>query len=348
MRGGGRAEDERGDGILIRFGRRQLDDEPGRLLALRRYGIIDTAPEDEFNDIVRLVRQVFDLPMASISLIDEARQWFKAGIGLPVTETPRSVSFCDHTIRDAVPMVVEDTMRDPRFAENPYVTGAPGLRCYMGAPLTTPDGYNIGSLCVMGTEPRAFTPSEQAVLRDFARIVVVQMELRMSARQDSLTGTLSRGGFEGALENAFENYARDARPVTLGIVDIDHFKAVNDRFGHPQGDQVLRAASDRMGGILRRIDVLGRLGGEEFGILLPGVAVEDAVAVAERVRQSVAALALPQLGGWRVTVSIGLAQLAAGMTVEQWVAAADAALYDAKNSGRNRVVVAASQVESLR
>lgn len=326
---------------MMHFGRTHLGDDKGRVFALRRYAVLDTEPEDEFDDVVRLVRQVLGVSMVAISLVDEARQWFKSAIGLSVNETPRSVAFCDYTIRDTEPMIVADAELDPRFADNPLVTGEPGLRCYMGAPLTTPDGYNIGSLCVMGTEPRAFTQAEAQVLRDFARIVVSQLELRLSARQDSLTGTLSRGGFEAMVHNAVAGFARDGRPVTLAIADIDHFKAINDRFGHPSGDAVLRAVSDRIGATLRRIDALGRLGGEEFGILMPGVDLTDGAMVAERVRRAVETLIVPKIGGHRITISIGLAELTARMSVESWVAAADSALYDAKNGGRNRVTLAA-------
>ena len=182
------------------FSQPKLTDERGRLAALYRYEILDTNPETDFEDIVRVVKAVFGVPMVAITLIDTDRQWFKARTGLDVLQTPRSMAFCDHTIRSTGALGVEDATQDPRFAANPLVTGEPGIRCYLGVPLTTPDGYNLGSLCIIGTEPRHFTPADKEVLHEFGRLVMSKMELRMLARRDALTGALSRRAFEEHLE----------------------------------------------------------------------------------------------------------------------------------------------------
>ncbi|HVG48719.1 MAG TPA: sensor domain-containing diguanylate cyclase [Rubellimicrobium sp.] len=316
-------------------------DEPGRIAALYRYEILDTDPEQEFQDITKLVRTLFNVPIAAISLVDVDRQWFKAIDGLGISETPRSVAFCDYTLRSADPVAVEDATQDPRFVANPLVTGAPAVRCYLGVPLTTPEGYNLGSLCVIGTEPRSFSPADEQVLASFARLVVSQMELRMEARRDMLTGALTRRAFSDALQAAAEEAAAGEAPASLILFDIDHFKYVNDRWGHPAGDEVLRAVSEAIVCELRPADRLGRLGGEEFGVLAQVMEADEALALAERVRQAVAALRVPCLQGHAVTVSGGVASWHPSRPDQaEWVAAADVALYTAKRSGRNRIVEA--------
>lgn len=128
--------------------------EVGRVAALKGYGVLDTPNEPEFDAIVRDAARLLDCPIALISLVDEQRQWFKARVGLDATETPRSISFCTHAIRGNALMVVEDASKDERFASNPLVSGDPSIRFYAGAPLKTPGGHRIGTLCVIDARPR--------------------------------------------------------------------------------------------------------------------------------------------------------------------------------------------------
>ncbi|MEH6773314.1 MAG: sensor domain-containing diguanylate cyclase [Cereibacter changlensis] len=316
-----------------------LDDEEGRISALRRYELLDSAPEAEFDTIIQLIMNIFKVEIAAISLIDTDRQWFKSSQGMLTPETPRSVAFCDYTIRSAEVFSVEDAMRDPRFRNHEWVTPADGLRCYLGAPLTTPDGYNVGSVCIAGREPRHFSSADRDVLQSFARLVVSQMELRLIAKRDSLTDALSRRGFEDAVTESFIDFQKTETPASVAILDLDHFKAVNDTYGHGIGDSVLRAMVEAAGLVLRRTDVVGRIGGEEFGVLMRGTTVEAALQVAERVRSAVEALRFPELPELRVTASIGVAACTPDDSQpDMWLEAADRALYLAKQGGRNRVV----------
>lgn len=125
------------------------DDDAERVAALRRLGVLDTAPERVFDDLVLVAQALFGTPIALISLIDADRQWFKANIGLPARETPRSVSFCGHAIAHDAALIVPDATEDPRFHDNPLVTGGPNIRFYAGQPLRLPDGHKIGTLCVI-------------------------------------------------------------------------------------------------------------------------------------------------------------------------------------------------------
>ena len=140
-------------GVAGLLGAPKLGDEAGRLAALHRYEVLDTDPEREFEDLIRLVRGIFGVPMAAISLVAEERQWFKAAVGFDTAGSPRANAFCHFTIQGTDPFAVEDATANPLVARNPLVTGDPGIRCYLGVPLTTPEGYNVGALCVIGGLP---------------------------------------------------------------------------------------------------------------------------------------------------------------------------------------------------
>ncbi|SER75094.1 sensor domain-containing diguanylate cyclase [Sphingobium sp. YR768] len=321
----------------------RLTDEPGRIAALRRYDILDTPSEGAFDKITDLVRTLVGVPISAVSLIDTDRQWFKSLAGLDGTETPRSVAFCDYAIRQDEPLVVPDACADARFCDNPLVTGDPGIRSYAGVPLRTPDGYNVGSLCAVDTRTRDFAPEQLAILQGLAPIVVEQMELRLLAERDGLSGALTRRAFVAAIDRQIALFIRHQRPAALILLDIDHFKQVNDSHGHPVGDRVIEAVAHCCATLSRPSDSLGRLGGEEFALLLPETAQEDALAAAQRFCDAVAALTIPHYPPLHVTASFGVAAIGPDrMTSQSWLAAADAALYVAKRSGRNRVELAAA------
>ena len=154
--------------------------EVERLAALNRYAVLDSAPEASFDRFTTMASLMFDAPVALVSLLDEQRQWFKSCLGLAVAETHRSVAFCDHAIRQRGVMVVPDARQDARFAGNPLVTGDPFIRFYAGAPLITPDGLPLGTLCVIDKRPRAdFGARERALLATMAEAVVEELGRRL-------------------------------------------------------------------------------------------------------------------------------------------------------------------------
>jgi PAS domain S-box-containing protein len=153
-------------------------DEAARLATLRDYHILDTAPEETYDELVQLAAYVCGTPMAVITLIDNERQWFKARFNVEAIETPRDIAFCAHTICGPDLFVVPDAEKDRRFATNPLVVGGPKLRFYAGAPLKMPDGLCIGSLAVMDTQPRQLEPGPLKALRALSHQVVAQLELR--------------------------------------------------------------------------------------------------------------------------------------------------------------------------
>ena len=152
--------------------------EADRLSALRKYRILDTDPERAFDDVTMLASQICGTPIALISLIDADRQWFKSRVGLTVAETSRSVSFCTHAIKHRDLFVVPDARASETFRDNPFVAGEDGIRFYAGAPLVTPAGHALGTLCVLDRVPRTLTPEQIESLQALRRQVEAQLELR--------------------------------------------------------------------------------------------------------------------------------------------------------------------------
>ena len=156
----------------------QPADEVERLRALRGYRILDSAPEPTFDDIARLSAQICRMPIATISLLDETREWFKSRVGVSATEVPRELTFCAHAILGDTLMEIPNALDDGRFADNPLVIGGPLIRFYAGAPLVTPEGRSLGTLCVMDRRPRQLTGAQRNALRTLSHQVMMQLELR--------------------------------------------------------------------------------------------------------------------------------------------------------------------------
>lgn len=157
--------------------------EKTRLKVLWQYDVLDTVPEEIFDDLTELAARICQAPIALISLVDERRQWFKSRIGVPLTETARDISFCTHAIAQPDLFIVPDALKDPRFANSPLVTSEPNIRFYAGAPLITPDGYALGTLCVIDKKPRDLNADQKRALSILARHVVWQLELRRRSRE---------------------------------------------------------------------------------------------------------------------------------------------------------------------
>jgi anti-sigma regulatory factor (Ser/Thr protein kinase) len=152
--------------------------EPARLAALHRYRILDTAPERAFDDLTMLASHICGTPMALITLVDADRQWFKSRIGITPSETSRTISFCAHAIRQGDLFIIPDARKDERLRDNPLVTGDPHIRFYAGAPLVTPDGHALGTLCVVDRVTRTLTAQQIEALDALRRQVESQLELR--------------------------------------------------------------------------------------------------------------------------------------------------------------------------
>lgn len=319
----------------------KLQDEFGRMSALHRYAILDTQREAPFDRITGLVRAVLNVPISTLSLIDADRQWYKSCVGMESSDLPRELSFCTHTVQSRAPLYIPDTLQDKRFAHYPSVTGEPFIRSYLGVPLATPDGYNLGALCALDVQPRNFSDGQIEVLKSFAALAENELELRTIAQIDSLTGAATRRSFMLEIEKVIAKFVRRRQPAALLTLDIDHFKRINDTFGHPVGDTVLRTVSNRLEAALRKEDLLGRLGGEEFGILLAETELDQAVQIGERLRRALNDVPIMLSEPLQVTASFGICILEDDcLSPDLWMARADQALYSAKRAGRNQCCVA--------
>jgi len=157
--------------------------ESRRLEALRRYQVLDTPQEEAFDDLAAMAAYICQTPIATVTLVDEHRQWFKARVGLNFDETPRDQAFCGYTILSNEMLIVEDATLDPRFASNPLVTAENGIRFYAGAPLIDHDGLGMGSVCVIDSRPRHLAPEQEATLRRLARQAAVLLAQRRLAAE---------------------------------------------------------------------------------------------------------------------------------------------------------------------
>lgn len=250
--------------------RLQFEGEVARQFALERYDVLDTVEESCFDHIAKAVKLALDVPIAAISMIDGNRQWFKSKVGLDVSETPRSAAFCGHTISRTGSMVVEDSAQDPRFSDNPLVTGSPFIKSYVGVPLTTPDGHNIGALCAIDIVPRKFDPPKVELLEQLAELVIHELELRQQAVKDRLTGALTRSGFSVEVQKAISLFDRQKIKSTLILFNIDLYKMVDYRASSSSGNALLKTIIQSLGQRLRPSDCVGRLGGTQFAVLLTG------------------------------------------------------------------------------
>lgn len=207
-------------------------------------------------------------------------------------------------------------------------------------PLQSRDGFNIGALCSMDTKTRELTAEQIDIMRDFGRLVVDELELRLLANTDSLTGAMSRRYFYEEATREIARTRRQRSQLNCAVIDVDHFKSINDKYGHDIGDLVLKRVVAACKSELRASDYIGRLGGEEFAAMLPDASSDTALEVAERMREAVAAMKIETSAGKiEVTVSIGLAaHTVSDDSIEPALRHADVAVYKAKSGGRNRTV----------
>jgi diguanylate cyclase (GGDEF)-like protein len=316
--------------------------EAERLNLVASLDILDTPREATFDRLARLVHQIFEVPIALVTLMDANRQWYKACIGLDAESVERRDSFCQIPVATGAPMVVTDTLLDPRFSDHPYVTEEPFIRFYAGMPLMLDGDKCVGTLCAIDMVPRTFTQRDLSILGDLAAIVEAGLQLRRTAQIDPLTGALTRRGFKFAANQYLQERRTAQFPISVMMLDIDHFKRINDTYGHACGDAVLSTVARLCLGSLREADLFARMGGEEFAILLPATDAAGASIVAEKLRQTIEAESISLEGkSVSVTASFGVTTTTTpGASIEVLLDRADKALYLAKRGGRNRVETA--------
>ncbi|WP_116140945.1 sensor domain-containing diguanylate cyclase [Trinickia diaoshuihuensis] len=318
--------------------------EAARIALLRSLDILDTAPDERFDRLTRLAKRVFDVPIATVSLVDSDRQWFKSCVGLSVDETARNISFCGHTILDGDLLVVEDAQTDPRFADSPLVTGDPGVRFYAGCPLTLNKAMRVGAFCIVDKKPRKLDAQERGLLRDLARIAERELEVLQLVATDDLTGLSNRRGFEALGNHVLALCKRARSRASVLFFDLNGFKQINDMYGHAEGDRAIVGFASVLRTALRETDVLARLGGDEFVALVAGAQDGDEARIIERVRLGVAGYNRANQRGYDLKFSVGFAPFETNeqASIAELIDIADHAMYANKRAVRERGARAAS------
>lgn len=272
-----------------------------RLRAVRRFDILDTPPDGAFDRITVLAARLFKVPIAIVSIVDTDRIWFKSRVGVDVDQLDREPGLCASAILQNAPYIVLDAKTDVRTLANPLVAGEFGLRFYAAAQLTTHDGYNLGTLCILGRVPRSFSAEETATLQDLAAVVIDELELRVAsmravaletrlrhaamedkaraeqlANEDGLTGLANRANFMRQVNAEIAKSAATGQTPAVLLLDSDRFKTINDTFGHLAGDRILKETANRIQQCLTPGDVAARLGGDEFIVLIKNASVQRA------------------------------------------------------------------------
>jgi diguanylate cyclase (GGDEF)-like protein len=247
---------------------------------------------------------------------------------------PRELSFCSHAIVNDGVLLVPETRSDPRFHDNPYVTQAPFIRFYAGCPLSVPGGARLGSLCLIDFEPRQFSAEDVSLLRDLAAMVEQELAAVQMATIDDMTTLLNRRGFEAAAPQALQLCARMDKPASLLFFDLNHFKQINDNFGHAEGDRALKVFAQTLRKVLRSSDLPGRLGGDEFVALLINSSRDETALVTARLRTAINERNEADRRGYDIRFSVGHTDFdpARHASIADLLASSDSRMYAHKQS----------------
>ncbi|OHX12559.1 hypothetical protein BI347_02860 [Chromobacterium sphagni] len=335
-------------------------DENDRVASLRRMQLLCTPDEQVFDQVVRVTKRLFDIPIVLISLVDENSQWFKSCIGLPMREIDRDVSFCSYAILGDQLFIIPDATRDDRFADNPLVTGNPHVIFYAGRPLKNVEGYRVGTLCLIDHHARVFSEEDQAALHDLGNWVELaflnrelshtQMEviseldqIKRKSMLDAMLNVWNRAAGMEILGREIIRLGREDSHLALLMIDLDYFKQINDQFGHPCGDQALIEFAKRICASLRSYDSVVRYGGDEFMVILPGMSLASARERAQHILDAIRHSPLiTDNANLSLSASIGVSAIAVSrsrLAGNELIHQADDALLKAKRAGRGRVEV---------
>ncbi len=336
-----------------------LPDDPRRLKALNDLGMLYTPAEERFDRITRLTARVLDAPAVSLSLIDADTEWFKSRHGMDWSEIPRDISLAAHVIERDDTLVVRDARQDRRFQRLPLVTGNAHVCFFAAQPLHSEEGFPVGALCVMDSEPRELSDDDIANLRSLAGWAETELRIRVldeaqtemvAEREalmrrsliDPLTNLWNRQGIEDLLLRELERARRESHHIAMLVADVDACGDINQSYSRAAGDEAIVEIGRRLRSGLRPYDAIGRSEGGRYIAILPNCDADIAGRVAERIRERVAANPIEALWGHlQITVSIGAVSVGPEEVADPNVLAnaAEVALLRAKERGRNRVEI---------
>ncbi|HET8807461.1 MAG TPA: sensor domain-containing diguanylate cyclase [Methylophaga sp.] len=312
------------------------EDEKHRLEKLRALKLLDSAPEERFDRLTRMAKRMFGVDISVLSLIDDGRQWFKSKsseIELP-DETPREVSFCGHAILGNDVFVVEDALDDHRFKDNPLVTENPSIRFYAGYPLKVNNGSALGTLCIIDTAPREFDEDDSQLLKDLGVMAEQEIAALQLATLDELTLISNRRGFTDLAKHSINICRRKGLSASVLLFDLNKFKPINDTFGHAEGDRALVVFANIMREVFRESDVFGRIGGDEFAVLMMDVDVENTERVIQRFEEELTAYNKDAKRGYDIEFSVGYLNtpITDNVNIDALLAEADKKMYAVKGT----------------
>tara|TARA_R110001583_G_scaffold49730_1_gene155687 strand:+ start:19074 stop:20033 length:960 start_codon:yes stop_codon:yes gene_type:complete len=306
--------------------------EKKRLATLKSLDVLDTPTEERFDRVTRMAKRMFNVPIALVTLVDENRQWFKSFIGIDIREAPREVSFCGHAILEDEVLIIMSASEDQRFADNPMVLDLPKVEFYAGCPLVV-NGYRLGTLCIADHHTRTFDREDIQALKDLASTVELELSALQMATHDGLTGILNRRGFISLAQNSLNLSVRNEFPMTLVYLDLDNFKLINDNFGHAIGDMVLSSFATLLNNTFRESDVIARLAGDEFVLLLNSTSKNQAEKVIQTFMLSVSEFYQQQKAQLDISFSSGIVEFEhlKHASIEALLADADQKMYASKH-----------------
>jgi len=310
------------------------ENEAERLHALRTLKILDTAHEERFDRVTRMAKRMFGVSVSLVSLVDEDRQWFKSSQGLEATETPRDISFCGHAINQNGLFIIPDAIEDVRFADNPLVTDAPNIRFYAGYPLEIREGLKIGTLCLIDQKPRVMDEEDQQLFKDLGAMVEQEIKSIQLATLDELTLISNRRGFLNLADYGLKMCRRNRVSMSFLLFDLNKFKAINDQYGHHEGDFVLTKFARILLDTFRDSDVIGRLGGDEFVAMLTDSDKKNSDEILARFAEAVKETNATMNKPYNIEYSVGIEhfQHDTTKTAEEMIQEADVAMYEHKKS----------------
>jgi diguanylate cyclase (GGDEF)-like protein len=276
------------------------------LKELRSLNITGTPEDERFDRLARLAKRMFKVKTALITLVDENHQWLKSCIGLPENVTLRDISFGRHAIHGNEIFVIPDATKDERFADDPLVVNDPSIRFYAEIPLRHLDNRKIGTLCIIDTMPRNLDEDDLEILKDLAELIEHEVIATQLSSLDDLTRISNRRGFITIAQHSLDICARQAISATLVFFDLNNFKFVNNKFGHAEGDKMLKAFANQMRNAFRDSDLFARLGSDEFVVLLTNTSNKSTEEILDRFQQSIDAYNKKANRGYSISFCVGI------------------------------------------